>query len=68
MAAKRATSDWGTSDRSEFSAAYNISKTLEYYSMFGFGVNNIVFSSTGITRLPVYVHVLDNYANAFWNS
>ncbi|MDP2104014.1 MAG: PepSY domain-containing protein, partial [Candidatus Gracilibacteria bacterium] len=35
--ANRTTSDWSTSDTVEVSAAYNITKTLEYFNMFGFG-------------------------------
>lgn len=44
--ANRSTRNWGTSDPMEVSAAYNISKTLEYYNALGFGVNNIAFAST----------------------
>ncbi|MDD2916506.1 MAG: M4 family metallopeptidase [Candidatus Gracilibacteria bacterium] len=65
--ANRTTSNWGTTDQSEFSAAYNISKTLEYYKMFGFGVNNITFYASGQTFLPIYVHEGSNYANAYWS-
>ena len=68
MMANRTTSDWGSSDRTEVSAAYNLQKTLEYYkTLFNFGVGNITFSSTGQTTLPVIVHYGTNYNNAFWS-
>lgn len=66
--AQRTTSAWGTSDPVEMSAGYNLSKTLEYYNALGFGVNNIAFSFTGQTYLPVRVHYGIDYNNAFWSS
>lgn len=65
--AHRFTPDWGTTDPTEVSAAYNISKTLEYYNALGFGTNNIIFSGTGQTYLPVIVHYGTGYSNAAWS-
>ncbi|MDD5197505.1 MAG: M4 family metallopeptidase [Candidatus Gracilibacteria bacterium] len=65
--ANRFTSDWGNSDTTEISAAYNMSKTLEYYNTLGFGTNNIIFTWTGQTELPVIVHYGSGYNNAAWN-
>lgn len=45
-----------------------MAKTLEYYNALGFGVNNITFSLTGQTDLPVFVHYGAGYNNAFWSS
>lgn len=55
------------SDRIEVSAGYNMAKTLEYFSMFGFGVDDIIFTATGQVYMPVYVHYGTNYNNAYWS-
>lgn len=60
------TSAWGSSDQTEVSAAYNISRTLEYFNTFGFGIDDIAFSSTGQTFLPISVHYGSGLSNAFW--
>ena len=54
--AQRLSSNWGTSDPAETSAAYNIQKTLDFYKPLGFTVQNIAFSSTGQTMLGIAVH------------
>ncbi len=65
--ANRLIPNWGITDPTEVSAAYNISKTLEYYNTLGFGVSNIAFTSTGQTFLPVVVHYGSGWNNAAWN-
>lgn len=66
--ASRNGSNWGTTDRTEVSAAANIQKTLQYFNTFGFGIGDIAFSSSGQTQMPVFVHYGTNYNNAFWYS
>lgn len=59
--------NWGSSDPTEVSAAYNLQKTLDFFKPLGFTVQNIAFSATGQTLVGFAVHYGDHYNNAFWN-
>lgn len=60
----RATSNWGTSDRVEMSAARNYDIVQQYYKTVH---NRNSFNNAGILAVA-NVHYQVNYVNAFWNS
>jgi Zn-dependent metalloprotease len=59
----RATNDWGTSDRVEMSAAYNVDVVQRYFR----DVHGRQSFDDDGTIAPAFVHYGNNYVNAFWN-
>jgi thermolysin len=61
--AQRDITDWGTSDRVEMSAAFNVESVQAYYRT----VHNRRSYNNASAMLRVNVHYGDEYVNAFWN-
>lgn len=63
QAAFRTSTNWGTSDRTEMSAAVN----FDYVQRYFYSVHGRNSYDTNGALAYAYVHVFDNYVNAFWS-